>query len=164
MNVDARLALQRVRPTERQIAQPGGLAVHANRLVKGERFGDRRVRRRRRRADLLEFPDVVRLSRRGGLERPRLRDVFLSHVQKTVADRAAQPLVQARAVEINVQIAKLEREVRRRVRAVDDRRDAALPGEAAQLLNREQLAGEVRDMAEMQDFRARRDRFFEPFV
>ncbi len=46
-----------------QVAQPRRLALDADRLVEGERFGDRVVVRRRMRADLLELPDVVRLAR-----------------------------------------------------------------------------------------------------
>src|SRR5215471_2793698 len=117
-----------------------------------ERLGKRRVRRRGARPDLLELPDVLPLCRGRGLERPGPGDAVLAHVEKPVADRRAQPLVQARAVIIALEIAKLEWEVRRSMRAVDDCHDAALARHVAQALNWEELPGQVGDVAEMEQF------------
>jgi hypothetical protein len=69
--------------------------------------------------------------------------------------------VQARAVVVHLEVAQLEREVRHRVRAVDDGDDAAGAGHARQVLHREDLAGEVGDVAEVQHLGARGDRAFE---
>ena len=52
--------------------------------------------------------------------------------------------------------------VRQRVRAVDDRRDAALPRQPAQIADGEELPRLVRDVAEVQHLRLRRDRLLEP--
>jgi len=43
------------------------------------------------------------------------------------------------------------------VRPVDDDRQAVLAAERAQLPDREDVPGQVRDVAEVQDLRARRD-------
>ena len=56
----------------------------------------------------------------------------------------------------------LNGKVRERVRAVDDRLDAAAPRLVADLLHREDLPGEVRDVAEVQHLRRRRDRGEQP--
>ena len=52
--------------------------------------------------------------------------------------------------------------MRHRVRAVDDRDDAARARHARQVLHREDLPGQVGDVAEVQHLGARRDRAFEP--
>ena len=54
--------------------------------------------------------------------------------------------------------------MRRRVRAVDDGDDAARASHARQVLHREDLAGQVGDVAEVQHLRARTDRAFENAV
>ena len=64
------------------------------------------------------------------MQRPDLRDVLPAHVEEAGADRREQPLVQAGAVVVALEVAQLEREVRERVRAVDDRLDAARPRHA----------------------------------
>src|SRR5207253_10015578 len=147
----AAIALDRVRPAQRQIPQPSRLALRADRLVEGERFANRRADRRWIGADRLELADVVRLPLRHRLQRPQLRDVLAPDVKQAVADRREQPLVQADAVVVALEIADLEGEVRDRVRAVDDARDAARAREPAQPLHWEQLPGEIRDVAEVED-------------
>ena len=62
------------------------------------------------------------------LQRPGRRDAIAPHVEEAGAGRREQPLVQADAVVIHLEVAQLEREVRQRVRAVDDGHDAALRG------------------------------------
>ncbi len=84
------------------------------------------------------------------------------HVQKARAHRRQQPLVQARAVVVALEIGEREREMRERMCAVDDRLDAALAGHPADVADREDLPGEVRDVADVDHFRAWRDRLLEP--
>ena len=86
----------------------------------------------------------------------------LPDVEESGAGRRQQPLVQAGAVVVHLEVAQLEREVRQRVRAVDDGDDAALPGHAARALHREDLSREVGDVAEVQHLGPRRDRLLEP--
>ena len=73
------------------------------------------------------------LLRRAGaaVQRPGRRDAIAAHVEEAGVVRREQPLVQARAVVVALEIAQLEREVRERVRAVDDGQDAALPRQSA---------------------------------
>jgi hypothetical protein len=52
--------------------------------------------------------------------------------------------------------------VRERVRAVDDGLDAAAPGFVADPPDREDLAGEIRDVAEVENLRRRSHRSEEP--
>src|SRR2546430_13389922 len=59
--------------------------------------------------------------------RPDARDFLLAHVQEARAVRRQQPLVQAGAVVVAVQLVAGEREVCVGVRAVDDRLDAPVP-------------------------------------
>ncbi|MNC95454.1 hypothetical protein D3C83_125790 [compost metagenome] len=66
--------------------------------------------------------------------------------------------MQAGAVVIHFEVAQLEREMRRRVGAVDDGDDAARAGHAGEILHRENLPGQVGDVAEVQHLGARRDR------
>ena len=162
MDADLRVLRQPLRPAIAQVAQPRGLALDADALVERQRFGDRVVVRGRVRADLLELPDVVRLRRARRRQRPQRRDVLAAHVEEAGADGREQPLVQARAVVVAAEVARLEREVREGVRAVDDRLDAAAPGFVADLLHREDLPGEVRDVAEVQHLGRGRDRAEQP--
>ena len=85
-----------------------------------------------------------------------------AHVEEAGADRRQQPLVQAGAVVVALEVAQLEREVREGVRAVDDGLDAARRAPAcAMSAHREDLPGQVRDVAEVQHLRLRRDRALE---
>ena len=88
-----------------------------------------------------------------GLHRPRLRDAIPADVQEAGSGRRQQPLVEAGAVVIAAEVARLVRKVRKGVRTVDDRLDAAAPGLVAHLLYREDLSGEVRDVTEVEHFR-----------
>ena len=70
-------------------------------------------------------------------------------------DRREQPLVQAGAVDVALEVAEREGEVRECVGAVHDRADAARARGAADVPHREDLAGQVRDVAEVEDLRGR---------
>jgi hypothetical protein len=122
-----------------------------------QRFGDGVVVGGRVRADLLELADVVRLGRACGRERPERRDVLAAHIQKARADGREQPFVEARAVEIAAEVARLVGEVREGVRAVDNGLDPAPPRFIADLLHRKDLSGQVGDVAEVQDAGRRGD-------
>src|SRR2546425_12754674 len=111
-----------------------------------QRLGNRRAGARRMRADLLELPDISDLLLGDGLQRPQLGNVLAADVQESCPVRREQPLVQARAVEIGLEVAQLEREMRDRVRAVDDRQEAALPRQATELLHPEAPSRQVRDV------------------
>src|SRR5262249_34204690 len=113
-NLDARVALDRIRPAHRQVAKARGFPLAADRLVERERFADRSANCGRIGADRLELADVVDLALRHGLQRPQLRNVLAADVEQAVADRREQPFVQADAVVITLEIANLEREVRDR--------------------------------------------------
>src|SRR5262245_57127766 len=78
--------------------------------------------------------------------------------------RGEQPLVQAGSGEIALEIAQLEREMRDRVRGVNDARYAALTRHPAEALDGEELAGDVRDVTDVQHPGLRSDRRLEPPV
>ena len=153
MDAEPGVGRQPLSPPVTEIAKTRGLALRADPIVKAERFGYRVVVGCRMGPDLLELPDVVRLRRGRGLQRPQAGDVFPPHVKKPRADRREQPLVQARAVVVAAQIADLERELRERMRAVDNCLDPAPPRLVADLLHRKDLPREVGDVAEVQDLR-----------
>src|SRR5262245_58073590 len=113
------------------------------------------------RTDFLELADVLALARRRRRQRPQLLDVLAADVEEAGADRRQQPLVQRRAVVVALEIAQREREVREGVRAVDDGLDAAAARHPRDVADREQLPGEVRDVAEVDDLRLRRERALE---
>ena len=99
--------------------------------------------------------------RRGRRQRPQILDQRPAHVEEAGADRRQQPLVQAGAVVVALEIAQREREVAVGVRAVDDGADAAGAGHPADRLDREDLPGQVGDVADVDHLRARRDGGFE---
>lgn len=69
--------------------------------------------------------------------------------------------MQAGAVVIHLEVAQLEREMRHRMGAIDDGDDAAGASHAGDVLNREDLPGQVGDVAEVQHLGARGDGAFE---
>ena len=162
VELDSRILLQLVGPAQRQVAEARRLALEADGLLKGDRFVDCRLRCRRTGADLLELADISVVPLRRRLQRPGRGDAILAHVEQTRAERRQQPLVQADTVIVHFQIAQLEGKVSERVRAVDNRDDAALARHPAEIPNRKQLARLVGDVAEVEDFRLRRDGALEP--
>ena len=158
VNLEAAGLLQARRPAVAQVAQARRLPLDAHPFVEAERLGDRVVVRGRVRPDLLELADVLVPGRGGGGQRPQRLDVLAPHVEKAGPDRREQPLVQAGAVEVAAEIRGLVREVRERVRAVDDRLHALGARRVADLLHRKNLPGEIRDVAEVQDPGLRPDR------
>ena len=113
------------------------------------------------RPDLFELPDVLHLRGRRRRQRPQLLDILAAHVEEPGADRREQPLVQRRAVVVALEIAQLEREMRERVRAVDDRLNGAAARHPRDLAHGKQLTREVRHVAQVNDARLRRDRLLE---
>jgi hypothetical protein len=83
--------------------------------------------------------------------------VLATHVQEARADRREQPLVKAHAVVVAFEVAQLVGEMREGVRPVHDRLDPAGPRHACNVPHRKDLPGEVRDVAEMNDLRLRRN-------
>ena len=112
-------------------------------------------------ADLLELADVLVHFRRGRHHRPHLPDLGASHIEEAGPDRCREPLVEARAVVIAVEVALREREMGVRMRAIHDYFDPPRTAQLRDLLHREDLAREIRDVADMNDFGARRDRFLD---
>ena len=115
MNAEPSLGVEPIRPAVPQITQPRGLTLAADRIVKGQRFGNGVVIGGRVGADLLEFADVLGARRAGRRQRPQSLDVFPSDVEKPRADRREQPFVQTGAVVIAAQVGGLVREVRERM-------------------------------------------------
>ena len=153
----SRLALEPLHPSVAQVAQAGRLALQADRLLEDQGLRDRVVVRRGVGADLLELADVVVHGRGGGHEGPEGPDLRLAHVEEAGAVGGEQPLVQAGAVVVAVEVAGLEGEVGEGVGAVHHHLDAARVGQGADLLHGEDLAGEVRHVAEVDDPRPRGD-------
>ena len=118
--------------------------------MEGERLGDGVVVGRRVRADLLELADVVVHALGGAAISGHSVSIFaLAHVEEAGAVRREQPLVQAGAVVVAVEVGELEGEVREGVRAVDDHLDARARAPSGTIsLHREDLAGEVGDVAD----------------
>ena len=123
-----------------------------------QRFGDRIVVGGRMRADLLELADVVLLRGGGRHQRPQRRDLLAPHVEEAGADRRQQPLVQAGAVVVAAEIRALNGKCAKACAPSTIGLDAAAPRLVADPLHRKDLAGEIRDVAEVQDLRRRRDR------
>src|SRR5687767_10821863 len=93
--------------------------------MESQRIGDRQEVGKWVRADLLELADVVVERLRRGHQRPELADALALHEQHARAVRSEQELVEARSVVSAVELVMLEVEVRERVRAVDEQRNAA---------------------------------------
>ena len=154
--------LEPLGPAVAQEAQPGGLPLRTDAVQKIERFDDRIVIGRGVRADLLELAHVLVHLGRGRHHRPDLRDLGATDVQESGTDRRREPLVQARPVVIAIQLVAREREMRVRVRSIYDHFNTARSAQLADLLHREDLPGEVRDVADVDDLGTRRDRGFDP--
>ncbi len=75
-----------------------------------------------------------------GHQRPERLDLVAPHVEEAGADRRVQPLVQARAVVVAAELVAREREVRERVRAVDEDLDALRPRQLDDLAHRRDVA------------------------
>src|ERR1041385_3726586 len=101
------------------------------------------------RADLLELADVVVHLGRRRHHGPDLRDLRLADVQEAGSDRRGQPLMQAGAVIVAVELVAREGEMRVRMRAVDDDFDPARPSQLGDRLYRGDLAGEIRDVTDV---------------
>ena len=69
---------------------------------------------------------------------------------------AARPLVRAAGVEVRLHVREVDVEQAEALRAIDERQDAALARDPAQLLRRHQVADRAREMREGQDLGARR--------
>ena len=113
------------------------------------------------RADLLEFPDVLHFRRGRRRQWPEVLDILPADIEESCADRREQPLVQRRAVEIALEVRHLEREMRKGVRAVDDRLDVPRARHARDIAHGKELPRQVRDVADVDYFRLRCDRAFD---
>src|SRR5438132_9647581 len=80
-----------------------------------------------------------------------------SHVQEPGAFGRRQPLVAVAAIEVSFQPRQVDVDLPRRVRAVDDRPDASLPGSRNEPLDRQGYRRGRGDVAEKQDARAGRE-------
>ncbi len=90
--------------------------------------------------------------------RPQRLDLVAPDVEEARPDRGVQPLVQRRAVVVDVEIVAREGEVREGVRAIHEDLDPLLPRHLHDLPHRENLPGEVGDVRDFDDAGARRDR------
>ena len=154
-------ALEPLRPAVAQEPEARRLALRADAVQKVQRFHDGVVIRRRMGPDLLELAHVlVHLGRRRH-HRPDLGDLRPADVEEPRADRRREPLVEARAVVVAVQLVTGKREMRVGVRPVHDHLDAARPAQLADLLHGKDLPRQVRDVTDVDDLGARRDRGFD---
>src|SRR5262249_26865044 len=80
-----------------------------------------------------------------------------ANIKKASAVRGQQPLVQARAVVVAIQIVVFIGEMREGVRAVDNRLEAASARQLADAFDRINLPAQVCDVTEMYYASARRD-------
>src|SRR5882724_2718146 len=151
-------------PAVLQKAEPRCFALAADTFVKCERLRNSVVIGGRVRADLFELANVTVLFLVGGHQWPQLPDLRFPDIQKAGAVGRKQPLMQARPVVVAIKIGVLEREVRKRVRAVDDDFDAALASHLADSFDRENLPGEVGDVTNKDDFGLRIDCALESIV
>src|SRR6185437_10072799 len=88
---------------------------------------------------------------------PDVRNLFFPDVQEAGPDRGRQPLVKAGAVVVAVELVTRERKRGEGMGAVDDDFDPLRTGEAHDLLDGEDLPGQVRDVADVDDLGLRRD-------
>src|SRR5262249_53797998 len=88
---------------------------------------------------------------------PQAGDFRFTNIKEASAVRRQQPLVQARAVVVAIQIVVFIGEMREGVRAVDNRLDAARARQLADAVGRINLPAPVGDVTEMYDASARRD-------
>jgi hypothetical protein len=111
--------------------------------MEGERFGDGEVVRRGVRPDLLVLAYVVVHLVGRGHEWPDVGDLLATHVQEPCAVGREEPLVEAGGVVVAIQVGDPEVEVRQRVSAVDDHRDAVPARHPHHVADRQDLSGEV---------------------
>jgi hypothetical protein len=108
------------------------------------------------RADLLELADVRSSACAGGHQRPDLRDLVLADVEHSGAVRRQQPFVQRCAVVIAIQIvACLNGNCAKACAPSTITSMPRLRAKLTDLFDRENLAGEIGDVAEVDDARAR---------
>src|SRR5690242_17281618 len=99
-------------------------------------------------ANLFVLADVVGLRLGRGHQRPYVRDVRLLHVKEAGSDRGHKPLVQRGAVKLAAELSLHKRELGEGVCPVDNDRDAVLPTELADVMNRVDLAVVEADVRE----------------
>ena len=75
-----------------------------------------------------------------------------------------EPFVKTGPIVVTSKFAPGKWEVSEGVRAIDDHFDPALPSKLAQSTNREDLAGQIGDMAELYDTRPRSNCFLESLI
>src|SRR5262249_15393390 len=146
-----------VRPPPPQVAEPFRLALHSNAFVEIESLGDGVSLRSRMSADLLEFPDILAQRMVGAHHRPDPGNFGFPHVEHARSYRGQQPLMERRAVVIAVEILVKERKLREGMRAVDDDLYPPRARQLANLLDGEDLARSVGDVAYVDDLRLRRE-------
>ena len=126
--------------------------------MKGQGRGDGVVVGGRVGADLFVFTDVFVEGRVGAHQRPDRLLFRLADIEKPGADRRQQPLVQAAAEVIAIQVVAFEGKVGEGVCAVDEDLDALLPSQAHHIADRQDLPRKVGDLGELDDFGPGRDR------
>src|SRR5712691_5227285 len=107
------------------------------------------------RADLFELADVALLLVFGSKQRPDLGDLFTPDVEHAGAFRCVQPLVQAGAKVIAVQVFLLEIKLGERMRAVDNGFDAPSARHFTDGFDRRDLAGDIDLMRDLNQTGAR---------
>src|SRR5581483_3222340 len=112
------------------------------------------------RTNLFELADVGFLFVFRGEQRPNLRDLVALDVEQSRAFRRVQPFVQTRSKVVAIEIRLLEIELRKRMRAIDNRFDTVTPRHLADGFDRSDLPGEIDLMSNLNQSRARRDRPF----
>ena len=98
------------------------------------------------------------------LQGPESRNHLLANVQAAVADRRQQPFMQAHPIGVAPKIPQLEWKMPEGVGAVDDSDNPPRASQAADPCQRKHLGRQVGDVAEMENFRLRRDGLLEPVV
>src|SRR5688500_8353572 len=137
---------QPLRPPVAEITEPSNLAVSPDASVKCKRGRDRVVIRGGMRADLFVFANVRILLRIRRHERPEFLLLVTANIEEACADRSEQPLVKAGAVVVGVQIVALEREMRKRMRSIDQHLDPTGSRELYDLTDGHDLPREVGDV------------------
>src|SRR5262245_42805955 len=101
------------------------------------------------RADLFILADIFVKWSVGAHQRPDLLLLRLADIEKPGPDRREEPLVQTAAVVVALEIVTLKWEVGEAMSAVDEDLDALLPAQPHHLAHWQDLAGQVRDLREL---------------
>src|SRR5690606_34988042 len=108
-----------IRPVFLQKSQAIFFLLSTDSIVKVNGIQDGQINRNGMSSDLIEIEDGFQLQIAGSEQGLNFADFFLFHIQHSTAQRNAQPLVQAAAIVVAVQLMEIERKLPDRVCTIE---------------------------------------------